>query len=53
MASIPLEGLFKAWCERNGISPHSHDYSIAKAAWMEAVRLVWEAMEKAAKKEKN
>lgn len=31
---------FKNWCKLNGISPRSHDESVAWAAWCECYRLL-------------
>jgi hypothetical protein len=44
-----MDKAFKEWCDKIGISPKSHDYSIAKAAWQEAVRVTINAFKTHAK----
>jgi hypothetical protein len=48
-----MDKAFKEWCDKIGISPKSHDYSIAKAAWQEAVRVTVNAVKQVATKEKK
>lgn len=50
MPDIPLAGLFKAWCEKNGIHERSHDFSVARATWVEAFRVAMDAMKQVADK---
>jgi hypothetical protein len=48
-----MDKAFKEWCAKMGITPRSHDYSIAKAAWQEAIKKVIETFAKASKGDKQ
>lgn len=48
-----MDKAFKLWCEKMGIPPRSHDASIAKAAWQEAVKVTVESVKQIAKGEKK
>jgi len=44
---------FDAWCIKMGIAPRSHDASVAKASWKEAMRVAMGAMTKAVESNKT